>query len=1145
MKNIINILLNSICLFLVILSVNSLAFCEQFHSPKISEDEAKRIAMSNVPQITNLVNSNFRISSQGPDGDLSYTVGRSAAAYDLFNSEYLVVWSGSATPGELEIFAQTVNADTGELAGSVVQVSFMGPNGDADYDAYIPAVAYNWVTNRFLVAWVGDDNTAPYVNDEFDVFVQQIDASTGALYGSPQRISRMGNDGSTSYIVSNTGVVGLAFNDIDNQYLVVWAATDNTGSLVSNEWEIYGQLLDANIAEIGTDDFRISDAGPDGDTTYLAGFPRVAWNPFSNRYLVVWTGTDNALPSTADDIEIYGQLLSNSGAEVENNDFRISDAGNNGATERKSLYADVAANSYNGQFLIVWTSDDDATGLSDDEYEVFGEFYTSEGASTGTNDFQISQMGTNGNSSYSAMFSTVAFNYESKNFYVAWMGIEDSVAPNEYEIWGRTVKDIYGDLGNQERISSVGTTGSLSYIPAYPALAFDMANARFLATWWGNNNLAGMDVGEYETWGQLVAPYISEVSITNVSSSSSVTAGETISFDITLSNSGPTESVVTRIYFIFPSDTSLFSYNALGWTCSYDSFYFECILDSCLSSGITLPSITVTLSTSSSASGDYSVTFMGLTGSYDPNMTNNYSIANFSVDGDYDGDTIPDSLDSDDDNDGLPDTDEPIFGTNPRDSDTDDDSVSDLQEILDGSNPLDRGSNIQVLETTLCSEWNGFLGGMYNIAEHVNMGSSDINVQTTLYDINGATHGQETFPISPGRQFDTLVHDMDGWTLNTYGKVCSTFTGGVAGNLDGRMVYYKESPTSTLANPNFEFVFAMPFVNGIKGAQYVPFNTYQPSFDSSDASNLVTNWIQITNLESTAQDGTLVFYLDDGSELGRQTVNLNAGARQDYSGHQFGVNKVGIVAWQPVSNNARFQLRNVRYFYDNPGTSDTFETAFQLEGMVGSGENLVVPLDTSIGMAVLEIANVTSSSQDVTVYVYNESGTEVHTETLNISGYGTRHIIADSILNGGKGIAIINGADTSGVTAVAMEYKRTSTNAVDYLYGIPARQALGYILRGSYNTFLGQGCRLLLANPTSSDVNVTVNMTRYDGTTALTGSVITVPDHGLVDYDLCANDRADVYGVVNVLPATDNSIVANVLRTGNGETYRFPTPVRQ
>ena len=47
------------------------------------------------------------------------------------------------------------------------------------------------------------------------------------------------------------------------------------------------------------------------------------------------------------------------------------------------------------------------------------------------------------------------------------------------------------------------------------------------------------------------------------------------------------------------------------------------------------------------------------------------------------------------------------------------------------------------------------------------------------------------------------------------------------------------------------------------------------------------------------------------------------------------------------------------------------------------------------------------------------------------------------------------------------------------------------------------------------------------------------------DYDLCAEEQENVYGVVTVQPATPNTVFATVLRIGENEQYRFPTPVRQ
>lgn len=478
-------------------------------------------------------------------------------------------------------------------------------------------------------------------------------------------------------------------------------------------------------------------------------------------------------------------------------------------------------------------------------------------------------------------------------------------------------------------------------------------------------------------------------------------------------------------------------------------------------------------------------------------------------------------------------------------ADSDGDGIGDNQETTDGSNPLDRGSYLPVLGTTLCSEWNGFLGGMWNIAEHVNMSSSTLNVQSTLYDISGTGAGNANFSIATGAQLDLLVHDMSGWIHNSYGKVCSTASAASAGDLDGRMVYYKEAAGSAAPNYLFEFAFAMPFLNGIKGQQVVPFNTFQPSLDPVDIGKFVANWIQITNLEATAQTGTLIFWSQSGTELGRQAVSLGAQARSDYSGHQFGANLVGIVEWLPDNPNAAFQLRNVRYFYDNAGTADTFMAAFQLEGMVGSGELLAVPLDASIGSAILELANSSDSPISVVVDIYNASGTLLEEKSHSLPAHGSEHVITDTILNGAQGAATIRGSALESVVATAMQYGRNATLGINYLYGIAAKQALGTVLRSSYNTFLNQGCHLLLVNPGAAAATATVSMVRYDGTNVLPGEQLSVSAHGLVDYNLCVKDAADNYGVATVQAQTANTLVASVVRLGANDTYRFPTPVRQ
>lgn len=496
----------------------------------------------------------------------------------------------------------------------------------------------------------------------------------------------------------------------------------------------------------------------------------------------------------------------------------------------------------------------------------------------------------------------------------------------------------------------------------------------------------------------------------------------------------------------------------------------------------------------------------------------------------------------DSDNDGLSDLEEANYGTDPNSVDTDGDGVSDAQEIQDGTNPTDRGSSMAPLAKNLCSEWNGFLGGMYNILELVNMSSQTLSLDLALYDINGVRRDLRQYAVAAGAQKDVLVHDLNGFELNAIGKVCVTHSGAES-DLDGRMVYYK-AELGRAAENRYEFAFAMPFENGIKGRQYVSYNTFQPSLDAADAANPVANWIQITNAGASTQAGTLLFYNIDGAEIARTRVTVPAGARRDVAGHQFGVNKVGLVEWVPDSSSAIFQLRNVRYVYDNNSGYDNFDAAFQLSGAIGSGERLTVPLDTSAGSAIVEVSNVLSSSTSVVVEIYNASGVRKAYIPITLRAKQSQHIITDSFLNGEKGIAIIKGSSASSIVAVAMQYGRTASMGINYMYGIQAVQTLGSVLRSSYNTYLNQGCSLILTNPTAYLRSASISMKRSNGFQTLSGMHVLVPAHGQAEVDICSMEEDNYYGVVTVQPTENNTLAGVVVRRGFLDGYRFPTPLR-
>jgi hypothetical protein len=291
----------------------------------------------------------------------------------------------------------------------------------------------------------------------------------------------------------------------------------------------------------------------------------------------------------------------------------------------------------------------------------------------------------------------------------------------------------------------------------------------------------------------------------------------------------------------------------------------------------------------------------------------------------------------------------------------------------------------------------------------------------------------------------------------------------------------------------------------------------------------------------------------DGSVLGTQNVAINAGARRDFSGHQFGTQLVGVVAWTPSDESIPFQLRNVRYLYDNPNNQDSFDTAFQLEGMYGSGELLSVPLDTNGSSAIVEVSNVSDAPVEVDLIVYSSQG-EVREElSFELAAFASRHVITDGILGlNQRGVATVRSSTASSLIAVAMHYGRNANLGINYMYGLPAVEALGTVLRSSYNTYLSQNAQLVLVNPTDEVVTASVSLVRSDGTTVAeidstsqaVGSALSVPAKGATVLNLSSLEVSNNYGVVTVQPESANSLIAWVLRE-RGLQYIMPTPVRQ
>jgi len=453
--------------------------------------------------------NDFRISNMGPDGSADYDAVTPKVAYNSTDNEYLVVWradddTGSLADGENEIYGQRIDAAGAEI-GSVFRISNMGTDGDTAYDGYGPTPAYNATDNLYLVVWEGDDvNIAgTLVDGESEIFGQLLTAAGVETGVDDFRISNMGPDANTAY---DGYYPDVAWNATDNEFLVVWEGDDDSGSLVDGESEIFGQLIDgATGAEIGSD-FRISDMGAtDGSIDFKAYRPEVDWNATDNLYLVVWEGDDDTGPLVDGESEIFGQLIDAAGAEI-GSDFRISDMGPDGNTGYDAYYPDVAWNSTDNEFLVVWHGDDNTGLFVASEYEIYCQRLLGANGTEIDGDLRLSDMGPDGTpSQFDPFYARVSYNATDNVYLVVWDSDDDtgSLVDGEDEVYFQVVAGETGaEVGPDERISDMGTDGDDASDASEPHAAWNSTDNEFLVVWYGDQDVLPLIDEENEIFGQ-------------------------------------------------------------------------------------------------------------------------------------------------------------------------------------------------------------------------------------------------------------------------------------------------------------------------------------------------------------------------------------------------------------------------------------------------------------------------------------------------------------------------------------------------------------------------------------------------------------------------------------------------------------------
>ncbi|KNC53043.1 uncharacterized protein AMSG_09336 [Thecamonas trahens ATCC 50062] len=431
--------------------------------------------------------SQFPVSTTGATTDSNLQAFGPKVAYNPDKSEALIVWFADKIDTAFEVYGQIVSTKTGKsLYGNDFQISKMGTvETDTRYDAMTPSVAYSTKEREYLVVFQGDQEGQ---DNAFEIYGQRV-SETGELLGTRSfQISQTGADPTDSkYLAANPHVVynsrdnvyyvvweadaegnshaveiwgavvsvvgdvspiqrlsfmgivdtdtafngfypDVAYNSVDNEYLVVWQGENAT----HHAFEAYGQIVEgATGLRIGKN-FQISDMGIDPTSTSFRAFrPKIEYNPTGNNYLVVWYGDTDRVGANGV-LNIYGQIVTAGGGLQVPPSFPISQMGESAFDPTyDGVHPDLTYNANQDEYFVVWEGDEPG---QDDANEVYAQRLTgAQGAKAGSRS-RLSVTGANdADSSYVVQKATVTYASGERKFVAAW-GADSQGAKEAYEI---------------------------------------------------------------------------------------------------------------------------------------------------------------------------------------------------------------------------------------------------------------------------------------------------------------------------------------------------------------------------------------------------------------------------------------------------------------------------------------------------------------------------------------------------------------------------------------------------------------------------------------------------------------------------------------------------------------------------------------
>jgi hypothetical protein len=442
------------------------------------------VLIAALPAVANADFPQQRLTHFGTDGDTTQQAGFVSAAYNSKTDQYLVVYQAGPTADEdhWAVYGQLVDSSGNPVGG---QLNVSAPTSDFICSFEPPAVAYSEALNQFLVSWDGGANC------DDAMYVQRL-AGDGTPVGTPnQKISASGysdietsqpiyNPTANEWVVGWMGVgptttnqelfsqrldangnevgdddqkltdfsangsaddaMAVAVDPGTSRYLFVIRANDST---VTPNTEIYGHVMAADGATVGSDHFRISHAA-DTNASGNANPPNVVFDPSANRFLVAWTADEKTGTMVDNEFEVWARFVAPDASVLGAADLRYSDMGPDGVATFQPQRPRLGFNPVAKEFFAVWAGDDNTPPLVDNEGEVFGQRIASDGTELGDNDVRISHDGPDGDPAFAANRPSLAYNSSICRYLVAWSSgnvgnFGSSSANEDWDVYGNIV----------------------------------------------------------------------------------------------------------------------------------------------------------------------------------------------------------------------------------------------------------------------------------------------------------------------------------------------------------------------------------------------------------------------------------------------------------------------------------------------------------------------------------------------------------------------------------------------------------------------------------------------------------------------------------------------------------------------------------